>query len=184
MRKVLLFILGFAFCVFGFVFAQTTSDWQLTLKILGNWLIIWTPANINLWTVSPGNTIEKNFDEYFWLEDLRGISTGHYTTIQCDGLYWPNWYIITWVKMMWPDVVLVWWLENQTTIYSNLSNRTDITAPQLYLYRNNNVDTSMLGFTNRYGNKPSIKVSIPNDAPIGNYKWKITYTLYDMSFDY
>lgn len=184
MKKTLLSILVFVAIIFGYVFAQSTSHGELSLKIIWNGLIIGTPANLSLWTVSPWTTVQKTFDDYFWLEDLRGISTGHYTTIQCDGLYGPNGYVITWVQMIWPNVVLIGWLTNQTTIYSNLSSRTDVTTPQLYLYRNNNIDTSTLGFTNRYGNKPSIKVSIPSNAPVGSYKWKITYTLYDMDFNY
>jgi len=33
-------------------------------------------------------------------------------------------------------------------------------------------------------NKPAIKIDVPSGIATGSYKWKITYTLYDMGFDY
>jgi len=145
-------------------------------------LIIWTPANLNLWSVNPWDTIEINFDDYFWVEDLRWTNTGHYTTIQCDWLYGPSNFVITWLQLSWATVEMIDWRTNNTLIYSNLSDRTDITDPTLYLYRNNDLSNNWA--INRYWNKPAIRVFVPEDAPAGSYKGKITYTLYDMSFNY
>lgn len=182
MKKSFLISIVFVGIFWWYIFAQSNSQWTLSLAILWDGLIIGTPANISLGSVNPGGTVETTFDDYFWIEDLRWTSTGHYTTIQCDGLYGPGGYVITGVQMIWSLVDLIRGLSNQTKIYSNLSTRKDITIPQLYLYRNNNWTDP--GFMNRYWNKPSIRVSVPSNAPVGSYKWKITYTLYDMSFNY
>ena len=173
-----LFLFTF-FCILWFkiVFAQNVDKWNLNLYIRWNWLIIWTPSNLNIGAVSPWSNVEFNFSDYFWVEDLRGTNTGHYTTIQCDWLYWPNWFVITGIQISGNLVDLILWLENQTNIYSNLNLWTDITLPKLYLYRNN--DPSTVWIINKYGNKPSIKFYVPQDAPAWSYKGKITYTLYD-----
>ncbi|HKL43963.1 MAG TPA: hypothetical protein VJ892_01650, partial [Candidatus Absconditabacterales bacterium] len=155
---------------------------QISVTIKGQGIIIGTPANLNLGSVNPGDTVEINFDDYFWVEDLRGTNTGHYTTIQCDGLYGPSNFVITGLQLSGATVEMIDGRTNNTLIYSNLSDRTDITDPTLYLYRNN--DLSNNGAINRYGNKPAIRVFVPEDAPAGSYKGKITYTLYDMSFNY
>lgn len=181
--KYLIFILSVISVFFAITFSA--DDALLKVELSGNWLIIWTPWNLNLGTVIPWNTIEVNFSDYFWIEDLRWTSTGHYTTIQCDGLFGPNGStgtVITWVQMSWALVELVAWVANNTLVYSNLTSWTDITEPQLYFYRNEN--TTNPGWVNRYGNKPAIKISVPSDISSWNYKWKITYTLYDMAFNY
>jgi hypothetical protein len=172
----------FVFCSLVFVWVVLGTESQVSITLSARWLFVWTPANLNLWSVSPGGTVEVNFDDYFWVEDLRWTSTGHYTTIQCDGLYWSNNYIITGVQLSWINVEMIAGISNSTLIYSNLNSRTDITQPQLYLYRNNSSSNNWV--INRYGNKPSIRVFVPEYAPVGTYKWKITYTLYDMAFNY
>lgn len=154
----------------------------VSVEVLSAWLIIWTPENLNIWSVSPWNDKEVNFTDYFWIEDLRWTNTGHYTTIQCDWLYGPSDAIITWVQLSWATVDMIAGKPNNTLIYSNLSSRTDVTEPKLYLYRNNNVSNNWA--INRYWNKPAIKITVPSWVPAGSYKWKITYTLYDMSFNY
>ncbi len=179
MKKYFLFILFVSFFWISFVFSQSK---EVSVKVFSLGLVIWTPANLNLWSVIPWNTIEVSFSDYFWVEDLRGSNTGYYTTIQCDGFYGPNNYVITGVQILWDLVELVAWIDNHTLIYSNLNTWTDITIPKMYLYKNDNSMWNYYG--NKYGNKPSVRVSVPIDAPAGTYKGKITYTLYDMSFNY
>lgn len=172
----------FSFLFIGVVISQNA---QLSLDIQWQWLIIWTPSNLDLGTISAGSTIESNFLDYFWIEDLRWTNTGHYTTIQCDGLYGPDGAtstVITGVELSGAVIEKIWGKDNQTLIYSNLSSRTDITSPQLYLYRNDSVSNN--GAINKYWNKPSIKITVPTWTPAGTYKGKITYTLYDMPFSY
>ncbi len=181
MRWFLKILFGFWLFLLLIIFVEAQNS-QVELSVQGQWLIIGTPNNLNIWSVSEGDTIESSFVDYFWIEDLRGISTGHYTTIQCDGLYGPSDSIITWVQLSWAIVDRIAWTANNTLIYSSLSSRTDITEPKLYLYRNDIVWTNWL--INRYGNKPAIKITVPSWVPAGSYKWKITYTLYDMGFNY
>ena len=128
------------------------------------------------------NYRRKTFNNYFWVEDLRWVNTWYYTTIQCDGLYWPNDFVITGVQLLWNSLDLIQWIGNQTDMFSNLSSWTDITIPQLYFYKKDNMPWNYNG--NKYWSKPSIKVSVPNNAPAGTYRWKITYTLYDRSFEF
>jgi hypothetical protein len=179
-KKFFLFILLPVFVLFSFVLAQYTQEVQV--QIFWKGLVIWTPSNISLGTVTAWSTVEKTFDDYFWVEDLRWVNTWYYTTVQCDGLYWPDNFIITGVQLSWNLVELLQWNGNQTDIYSNLDSWTDITTPQLYFYKNDNVPLNYHG--NKYWNKPSIRISIPNNAPAGTYRWKITYTLYDRSFNF
>ena len=184
MKKLYLFIV---FSLFSFVFTSVVfwQSQQVSVEIRGQWLIIWTPANLNLGFVSDWATITRSFLDYFWIEDLRGTNTGHYTTIQCDGIYGPNGAtssVITGIQLSWTSIERILWTDNNTLIYSNLSTWTDITTPQLYLYRNNNISNGWVW--NRYGNKPSIKIIVPSGTPAGTYKGKITYTLYDMPFSY
>jgi hypothetical protein len=146
------------------------------------WLVIGTPANISLWSLTAWSGYVYTFSDYFWIEDLRWNNTGHYTTIQCDGLYGPNNAIITGVQMSGSLIEKIVWITNNTLIYSSLTTWTDITEPQLYLYRNDIIGAN--GAINRYWNKPSIKITVPADVPSGSYKWKITYTLYDIPFSY
>lgn len=176
------FIIWIVILCFYFFLVFASEDSLLTVELSSRWLIIWTPANLSLWSVTPWSTIETNFSDYFWVEDLRWTNTWHYTTIQCDGLYGPSGAMITGVELSGAVVDLVAWLANNTLIYSNLINWTDITEPKLYLYRNNDISNGWK--INRYGNKPAIKVTVPSDVPAGSYKGKITYTLYDMPFSY
>ena len=179
MKKKIFFSIILSLFLFSFVIWQTK---EIAVKVLGLWLIIWTPNNFSLGTVSQWNTIELDFSDHFWVEDLRWSNTGYYTTIQCDWLYWPNNFIITWILLSWSHVELLNWYPNTTLIYSNLNAWIDVTSPKLYLYKNDNVVNNIIW--NKYWNKPSIKINVPVDAPAGTYTWKITYTFYDTSFNY
>lgn len=183
MRKIIIALVLFFIALFTSVlFAQQS---KIELEIKWQWLIIGTPNNLNLGSVNAWAIIISSFLDYFWLEDLRGTSTGHYTTIQCDGLYWPNWSVtnvITWIQLSGAVIEKIAWADNDTLIYSNLNTWTDITSPKLYLYRNNAV--SNVWVINRYWNKPDIRISVPSWMPAGTYKGNITYTLYDMPFSY
>jgi hypothetical protein len=180
MKKSFLFVFLSLFALVWISLAQIQKEVHVEISWLG--LVIWTPSNISLGSVSAWTTVEKTFNNYFWVEDLRWVNTWYYTTIQCDGLYWPNDFVITGVQLLWNSLDLIQWIGNQTDMFSNLSSWTDITIPQLYFYKKDNMPWNYNG--NKYWSKPSIKVSVPNNAPAGTYKWKITYTLYDRSFEF
>lgn len=182
MKKYLLIALSLLACFFSTSFAVNNT---VSIKLLWNGLVIGTPWAVNLWTANPWQDITYTFswNNYFWIRDLRWLSQWHYTTIQCDWLYSTDWaYIITWVIFKAGELILSWWLANETKIDNELFGWLDITEPKLYFYRNDNWHSS--GVTNRYINYPTIIVPLPQNVQTWIYRWKITYTLYDTSFSY
>ena len=174
MKKINIIILvSFVFALWFFVL---WSESQVKVTISWQWLIIWTPDNLNLGTTIPSSVVTKNFSDYFWINDLRGNDTGHYTTIQMDALYGPNDAMITWIQIMANTLDLLNWTINNTLINPDLSVWSDMRKPVLFFYRNNSLNNWRI---NKYWTKPSIRIIVPTDVPSGNYKWKITYTLYD-----
>lgn len=182
MKRYLLIILSLLACVFSTSFAANI----VSVQIEGNWLVIGTPGAVVLWTGTVWSPIEYQFtwDNYFRIRDLRWLETWHYTTIQCDWLYREWWNeVITWVFFKTTTGILLWGLENDTDINPELQQWIwlDITEPQLYFYRENGWHNWWV--TNVYIDYPVITVMIPEWTTPGVYRWKITYTLYDMSFD-
>ena len=181
-KMVLIGVLCLCF-VWSFVFWSISPE--VTLKIVWRWLIIGTPdaVSVSLWDVQAGSSVSYTFTDNFWIKDLRWINQGHYTTIQCDWLFqeWWTW-AITWVMLKSTVWSLLWWQANQTSINAELQSGDglDITQPKLYFYRVNSWHNG--GVLNTYWDKPTIKISIPEWTPTWTYKWKITYTLYDMPF--
>lgn len=159
--------------------------WQnsalLTLTIQWQWLIIWTPANINLWTLNPWTPAELSFTDYFWIEDLRGSKDGHYTSIQWL-VYWWDGEIISWATVEFStnsgNFTLIWGATEDETFNGSLASYTDISEPKILFYRNNNQEH--IGYVNRLWFQPKIKVTVPNDAPSWPYTLRLSYTLYDM----
>ena len=183
MKKYFLIALSLLACIFATSFADNT----VSVQILWNWLVIGTPWSVNLWTINAWSDRSYTFtwENFYWIRDLRWYYTWHYTTIQCDGLYQTNWSnIITWVRLHSTQWILSWWLPNQTTINQALqdSNWLDITEPQLYFYRNDWWHSWWV--TNLYIDYPTITISVPSGTPSWTYRWRITYTLYDMSFSH
>ena len=169
----------FIFCLYCWAWCLWQESVQITLYLQWQGLIIWTPANLDLWTINQWTTQEYTFSDYFWIEDLKWNKDGHYTTIQCDWFFWPSNYAITWVLFKANDMELIWWIRDNSTIYSTLTQDfTDITSPKVYFYRNTDLNNTW--YLNKYWTKPTIKFTIPTDAPTWTYSGKITYTLYDM----
>jgi len=183
MKKYLLIVLSLLACAFSTSFAANL----VSVQINWNWLVIGTPWAVKLWTVAAWNDLSYSFEweNYFWIRDLRWNEQWHYTTIQCDWLYqeWWDW-VITGVMLRSTEWILLWWLANGTHINQFLQDGDwlDITEPQLYFYRNNWWHNS--GVTNIYVDYPTLKISVPESVDTGTYRWRITYTLYDTSFVY
>lgn len=184
MKRYGLIILSLLACIFATSFADNI----VSVQISGNWLVIGTPGAVSLGTISNWwGTLSHTFswDEYFWIRDLRWFYTWHYTTIQCDWLYQAGWnWVITWVLFKSTAGTLLWWLANGTTINSALQqwDGADITEPKLYFYRNDGWHSGWV--TNIYIDYPTISVTVPAGTPAWTYRWAITYTLYDTSFNY
>lgn len=186
MKKYILSILLLLAIVSTYVFANVSS--LVSVQISWNWLVIGTPGAVSLWTISNAwGPLDYTFswDNFFWIRDLRWRSQWHYTTIQCDGLYqqWWDW-VITWVLFKATSWTLFGWLANDTAINPELQQGSwaDITEPKLYFYRNNSWHNWWV--TNRYIDYPTITVIVPSGITAWTYRWKITYTLYDMDFVY
>ena len=167
-------LLWWLFCI-----AQNTA--LLTLTIQWQWLIIWTPENINLWSLTPWTPKELTFSDYFWIEDLRGSKDGHYTSIQWL-VYWRDGEIINWATVEFSTnsefFTLIWGMTEDETFGHDLISYTDITEPKILFYRNDN--DAHVWYVNRLWFKPKIKVTLPNDAPSWPYSLRLSYTLYDM----
>jgi len=154
-----------------------TAD--LSVSVRWKWLIIWTPANIQLENFSSPK--EVDFDDYFWIEDLRWSKIGHYTSIQWI-VYWWDGEIVSGATVKFKtnswNIILLWGVADNASFNTNLTSYTDITEPKLLFYRND--DSSHPWRLNKYWFKPSIKISVPNGSS-GPYTVRLSYTLYDMS---
>lgn len=170
----LVMFLWWLFCI-----AQNSALITLTIQWQG--LIIWTPENISLWTLTPWTPKDITFEDFFWIEDLRGSKDGHYTSIQWL-VYWLDGEVISWATVEFStnswDFTLIWGVTEDETFEHDLINYTDITEPKILFYRNNNDDH--IWYVNRLWFKPTIKVTVPNDVPSWSYSLRLSYTLYDM----
>lgn len=162
-------------------FADNATQGKVSLEISGLGVRHGTPNDVNLWTLSVASYDQEfsgQFTQPFWIEDLQWNITGHYTTIQCDGIYWPNGYIITWVYFKSESLTptLLQWIPGHVAIYSAFSNYTSILHPLTYMYKPTDVFNG--GLTNKYGDMPWFKVLIPANAPAGSYSGTITFSFY------
>ncbi len=172
-------LLFFSSC-FYFTFAWT-EYWTLSLEIKGVGIRHGTPNNINLWTpsVSGGDQeISGQFSGDFWVEDLEWYSTGHYSTIQCDGVYWSAGNKLTWVyfKAGNSTPILLEWTTGNVLINTWLDNYASIIAPVTYIYKPTNINN--IWTTNRYWDSPRLKILIPGWSPAGTYSGTIVFSLY------
>jgi len=167
--------------VFAGVWTISAPTGVLSLDIVWMWVRHWTPNNLNLWTVLYSNQEQEitwQFGSGFWVEDLIGMLTWHYTTIQCDWLHGPSWTSITWIYIKaWninPTLVLwsTWWVY----IPNNLNIFQSIYKPLVYIYKS--IGISQVWVINRYQDIPIIKVVVPAYTTAGTYNGIIAFTLY------
>jgi len=177
-RFFLFFVLAFGWLFFVLWW---TDNVQLTLEIKWIWIRHWTPDNLNLWTIPYSiqeQEITWQFTSWFWVEDLLWLATWHYTTIQCDGLYWSDWSIITWVYLKNWNIYPVKLLGNTWSVFisTNLNNYNSIYNPVVYIYKTS--AQSNVWLANRYQDIPTIKVIVPPNTTAGDYSWTIVFSLY------
>ena len=179
-KKIFIISLIFSILFLGWLYAVNDTS-EITLKI--TWLGIrhGTPDNLNLWTVTYSNFVQEvtwQFNSGFWIEDLLWLATWHYTTVQCDGLYWPNWSIITWVYLKnWnTSPVRLLWNAWNVLISTSLNDYVSIYNPIVYIYKPSS--PSNVWLANKYSDKPNIKLLIPSNTTAGDYSWTIVFTLY------
>ncbi len=165
-----------------FVFAQTSHQWSITFEIKGYGLRHGTPENFPIGTIinSPNDQIVSGqFTDYFWVEDILGEITGHYTTIQCDGIYGPNSTILTGIELKaWSSTptLLLWTTWAYVAINPSLSTYHSIIEPITYIYKSTHPSNAWI--VNKYGDRPWIKILIPGNTPPGMYSGTIVFSLY------
>jgi len=165
----------------SYAFFVQADEWIISLEITGLGIRHGTPENFSFWTVAASLSdqyISGQFTEPFWVEDIEWYITGHYTTIQCAGVYGPN-HVLTWVEFMAGNTTpeLLMWLT-WTNVYINplLSTYTNIIEPVTYIYKETNINNAWL--VNKYWDKPRLKILIPPAAPSGVYSGTIIFSFY------
>ncbi len=165
-----------------FIYDIYAAEAILSLEVTGLGIRHGTPENLSLWTITSSlndQYINSQFTEPFWIEDLQWYITGHYTTIQCDGVYHQNGYKLTWVELMAGNItpeLIMWITSPNVKINTTLLNYTNIINPITYLYKETNI--SNLGIVNKYWDKPRLKISIPSTTPPGIYSGTIVFSFY------
>jgi len=167
--------------IFYSVLAQTNNQWDITFEIKGIGTRHGTPDNANLWVLTTSINDQEfsgQFTDYFWIEDMQWNITGHYTTIQCDGIYGPAWYMLTWIYLKAGNTIptLIQWLTGNVLIASELYNYTSVLNPMTYIYKP--TDSSNAWLPNKYWDKPRFKIIIPAYAPPGTYSGTIVFSYY------
>ena len=151
---------------------------NITVNIRWQWLVIWTPSNIELENFSSSKTI--TFSDYLWIEDLRASKEWHYTSIQWV-VYWWDGEIVSGATVEFKtnedNIYLIGGVADNANFNSNLKSYTDITNPKILFYRNDNPNHSW--YFNKYWFKPSIKINVPSGLN-WPYTVRLSYTLYDI----
>lgn len=179
--KVSIVFIVFGLCYFAYSAFASPEQGKVSFEITSIGLRHGTPSDVHLWTLSTtayDQELSGHLNEYFWIEDMQWYITGHYTTIQCDGIYWPQWYVITWVYFKAGNTypTLLQWNTGNVYIYPSLYTYTSILSPMTYLYKTTSL--SHAGITNIYGDMPWFKILIPANAPAGSYSGTITFSFY------
>lgn len=164
------------------IYRVNAAEADITLKITGLGVRHGTPENLPIWMVMALPTdqeISGQFTENFRVEDLLWSIVGHYTTIQCDGIYGPYWTKLTWIELKAGNILpqlLMGMTGPNVYINPDLSHYINITEPVTYFYKE--TETNQLGIINKYGDKPWIKILIPSSAPPGIYSGTIVFSFY------
>ncbi|MCF7834752.1 hypothetical protein K9M48_01715 [Candidatus Gracilibacteria bacterium] len=166
--------------LFNFLFALN-EEGTISLEITGFGIRHGTPGNLDLGSVEVSGSIQElsgQFQDFFWIEDLLGRMTGHYTTVQCNGLYGPSNSLITGIYLKAGNIVpqLILGLSGNVSVQNSLSDYVSIYKPIVYIYKT--TQASNIGLANKYGDIPWIKVVIPPYSSAGNYNGTIVFSLY------
>ena len=161
-----------------YTYAATAT---ITLEVKGVGLRHGTPDNINLWTPTTSSTdqeITGQFSGNFWIEDLQWDITGHYTTIQCDGIYGSEGNKLTGIYLKAGNVTptYIGWITGNVFISNELTNYASILNPVTYIYKPTAIANAWLW--NTYGDNPWLKIIIPGWTPPGTYSGTIVFSLY------
>ncbi len=174
-----------AVLVVGVVKAATGANTLVQVSIATGNINIYSTGTFNFgqYTVSASNqTVTGAFLSYFSVEDLKGLNSGYYTTVQMSGnLMSPGGASIanTGISML--------TLTTGTTLIAGTANlRVQVAAGMLsfssldtartLIKRDNAANLGVLG---QYGTLPQMQVLIPAFQTIGVYTGTLVYTLYE-----
>ncbi|MFZ2151047.1 MAG: hypothetical protein WAZ12_01965 [Candidatus Absconditicoccaceae bacterium] len=177
--KRLFLLFALVFCGLFFVFGATNV--QLNLEIEGIGIRHGTPSNLDLGVISyspQDQEITGQFNSGFWVEDLMGLITGHYTTIQCNGLNDGNGSVITGIYLQAGNASPIKVLGNtgNVLISNDLTAYKSIYNPLVYIYKPTN--SANIGKANKYQDTPTLKVIVPANTTAGTYNGTIVFSLY------
>lgn len=185
MKKQTLYIVISIITLFLFswaIYYAQAATWTLSLQIIWFGIRHGTPNNQQLWNISSSPSdqdLNTQFTEPFRVEDIEWYATGHYTTIQCNGVYGPANHRLTWVELKagnnTPEL-LMWLTGNYVKINTLLTDYTNIIEPVTYIYKE--TDLSNIWKVNKYGDKPRLKILIPSATPPGVYSGTIVFSFY------
>lgn len=181
-KNIFLWIVWILFLSFSWLFFFVFAiDATLSFKIVWSGIRHGTPNNVNLWMPIASlsdQEISGQFTDDFRVEDLEWYITGHYTTIQCDGVYGSAWNKLTWVYLKADDTnpTLVQWISGNVFISNELTTYTSILNPVTYIYKSTN--SNNLWIWNKYWDTPWLKIAIPGWTPSGTYSGTIVFSFY------
>jgi hypothetical protein len=172
---------------------HVTVEWGL-VTIGTNTGTAWT-LNKNLGELNISNSVQTITGDFwanaFWIEDMKWIESGYYTTLSVSDMIWESnsWHIIPKAniqlkpsgvtKISWADVleskVVLWDSWNDWTNYTWTWNQTTVTY-----FNRQNTATSDAGRIGRWWDNLQIKVNVPAHTVADTYRGTLTYTLYEL----
>ncbi len=178
--------LVWAMMIFGVVKAATGALTEVQIYIAtGNINIYATGAfNFGQYTVSSSNqTVTGAFTSYFSVEDLKGLNSGYYTTVQMSG----NLATVGGATLASTGIAMST-ANTGTTLIAGTANLRVQTAismsgtflsldtPRTLIKRDTAANLGVLG---HYGTLPNMQILIPAFQTVGYYTGTLVYTLYE-----
>ena len=156
--------------------------WTLTI-----WTEIW---NLNLWEVYVSNNAQELSWSFgansFWVEDMKWVETGYYTTISVTDLNWTvSGHSISannvYLKTAWNEPSYISWAtvsDSKVIFWDAIKSWHNGSTPVNYFQRLNTSASEAWRLWKWWDNL-HVRVIIPAHTPYDTYRWTITYTLYD-----
>ena len=164
---------------------------QINLSVIKWALTIWTETwNLNLWQVNVSNSAQELSWSFgansFWVEDMKWLETGYYTTISVTDLNWTvSGHSISAnnvsLKTAWSMPSDISWAtaSEAKVIFWNGITDWHSWSWQVNYFQRLNTATADAWRVWKWWDNLQIKVNIPAHTPYDTYRWTITYTLYD-----
>jgi hypothetical protein len=164
---------------------------KINLSVIKWTLTIWTETwNLNLWQVNVSNSAQELSWSFwansFWVEDMKWLETGYYTTISVTDLNWTvSGHSISAnnvsLKTAWSMPSDISWatVEDAKVVFWEWITSWHNGSWQVNYFQRLNTATADAWRVWKWWDNLQIKVNIPAHTPYDTYRWTITYTLYD-----